>query len=128
MPRPEEVDADKVIGQFLSEGLSVAEIALEHSVEPSTVYAILESNGIPVRPEGRVVDKDPELDGLIEEYYKSSDPMEVIAARWGTSVPRLYREIGRRGMSVRKRRGRRGRASVASRELRNVVAQVLVDD
>jgi hypothetical protein len=123
MARPEEVNVDKVLGQFLSEGMEVSAIAEGAEVADSTIYSILERNGVPVRQEGSVVDATPEYDGLVEEYYKSPDPIEVIAARWGTSSSQLYRELGKRGMSVRRKRARRRRKDVVVPGLREGLAR-----
>jgi len=121
MARPEKLNVDKVLGQFLSEGLSVSTIAAEHKVPIGTIYALLDRNAVPVRPESRITESNHEWDGLIEEYYKSPDPIAVVCARWGTSASVLYREIGRRGLSVRIRKKRR--SPIMSRE----VAAVLRD-
>jgi transposase-like protein len=127
MARPEEIDVDKVLGQFLMEDLEVAEIARGHGVPVGTIYSILESNGVPVRPPGRTPEEMEELDRLVKEYYESPDPIHVICGRYGTSPSVLYKEIGRRGMSVRRRRtARRGR--VVTRDLRRELAEVMTDD
>lgn len=127
MSRPEELDIDTIIGQYLSEGMEPSEIAKLHGCATSSVYAALQRNGIPVREKGRLVKPVENLDTLVEDYYSSPDPLAVICARHGTSTSRLYQEIGFRGLSIRRRRRRRSPAQMVPREVKEVLADGLDD-
>lgn len=102
--RPEELDADTVIGQYL-EGYEVGLIAMYHSATAAAIYAILERNSIPLRSRKSLSkEPDPALDGMVDEYFASSQPIAWVTAKWGVSPGRLYRELALRGLEVRQRK------------------------
>jgi transposase-like protein len=102
MGRPEEVDADTVIGLY-GDGSAVADIAARFDVDPNTIYTILRRHNVELR--GRERDgPDPRYDKMIEEYFSGKrEPITVLAARHGTTAYTLYRELGLRKLSVRPR-------------------------
>lgn len=101
MARPETLDADTIIGMYVQEGLEVRKIAERVGAPVGSVYAVLYRNGVELRPR-RPAGPDPALDALIEEYFESTEPIDLITAKHGVSTGRLYRELGLRGLSTRK--------------------------